>query len=176
MLFFIDEKGLLRCRGRLVNAPLPVETISPILFDRDHSLTKLIIMDIHYNCNNFVSRDTQTYISNLKINWHFNLPPWHGGFFERLVRSTKELLRKHLRSTKLSFEEMQTVLYEIECILNNLPLTYEYSTEFESCLSPNHMLFGRRLNLYSNSTTLKSHEELNLAHHSTKISQIIEHF
>lgn len=318
VMFFIDEKGLLRCRGRLVNAPLPVETISPILLDRDHSLTKLIIMDIHcklkhisqkqtltefrqsywtksarslvrillhqcllckrlksqpfrypeippplpgyrlsdarafaavgidnfgplyvkniynnvnerpvmnkawvtlYTCassralvldlvprpdsssfissfrrfisrrgcpdhiisdngSNFVSRDTQTYISNLKINWHFNLPlaPWNGGFFERLVRSAKELLRKDLRSTKLSFEEMQTVLYEIECILNNRPLTYEYPTEFESCLSPNHMLFGRRLNLSSNSTTLKSHEELNLAHHSTKISQIIEHF
>ncbi|XP_057302740.1 uncharacterized protein LOC130636906 [Hydractinia symbiolongicarpus] len=213
VMFFIEEKGLLRCRGRLVNAPLPVETISPILIDRDHSLTKLIIMDIHwyrlsvarafaavgidnfgplyvkniynnanerpvmnkmwltwYTCassralvldlvprpdsssfissfrrfiwrrgcpdhiiadngSNFVLRDTQTYISNLKINWHFNLPlgPWHEGFFERLVRSTKKLLRKDLRSTKLSFEEMQTVLYEIEyltCLLIQPPLNH----------------------------------------------------
>ena len=41
----IDEKGLLRCTGRL--APLPYETRSPILLDPSHPLTKLIILNIH---------------------------------------------------------------------------------------------------------------------------------
>ena len=43
----IDEKGLIRCTGRLSLAPLPHETRSPILLDPHHPLTKLIILNIH---------------------------------------------------------------------------------------------------------------------------------
>ena len=43
----IDEKGLIRCTGRLSLAPLPYETRSPILLDPSHPLTKLIILNIH---------------------------------------------------------------------------------------------------------------------------------
>ena len=50
-----------------------------------------------------------------------------GEFFERLVRSTKILLRKELGNLKLSYEQLQTVLLEIETILNNWPLTYYYA-------------------------------------------------
>ena len=41
---------------------------------------------------------------------------------------------------------MQTVLQEIETIVNNRPLTYVYTTELETCITPNH-LFGRTLSL-----------------------------
>ena len=41
-----DEKGLIRCVGRLSLAPLPYETRSPILLDPSHPITKLIIMII----------------------------------------------------------------------------------------------------------------------------------
>ncbi|XP_057305440.1 uncharacterized protein LOC130642371 [Hydractinia symbiolongicarpus] len=47
-------------KGRLVNAPLPVETISPILLIQDHSLTKIIIMDIHCKLKH-ISQKTNTY-------------------------------------------------------------------------------------------------------------------
>ena len=48
------------------------------------------------NGKNFVSKSSQNFISNLNVRWHFNLPLalWHGGFFERLVRSVKDLLQK----------------------------------------------------------------------------------
>ena len=84
-------------------------------------------------------------VNNLGVEWHVNLPmaPWHGGFFERLVRSVKELLSKELKCYRLSYEELQTVLFEIECILNNRPITYYYSTDIEPCLTPNHLLYGR---------------------------------
>ena len=41
--------------------------------------------------SNFNARNTKTFVNNLGVTWHTNLPlaPWHGGFFERLVRSTK---------------------------------------------------------------------------------------
>ena len=53
------------------------------------------------------------------MQWHVNLPmtPWHDGFFERLGRSVKELQRKELKCYRLSYEELQTVLLEMECIL-----------------------------------------------------------
>ena len=55
------------------------------------------------------------------LEWHLNLPlaPWYGGFFERLVKSVKDLLIKDLKGSRLSYEKMQTVLSECEAILNN---------------------------------------------------------
>ncbi len=44
---FMDNDGLLRCRGRLKNISFGDCTKFPILLPRKHELTKLIIMDIH---------------------------------------------------------------------------------------------------------------------------------
>ena len=49
------------------------------------------------------------------------------------------------------FKELQIVLFEVELIVNNGPLTYVYPNTIETCLAPNH-LFGRQL-LYSPNTT-----------------------
>ena len=100
---------------------------------------------------NFVSDETQTFVHSLGVDWKVNLPlaPWHDGFFERLVRSTKVLLRKVLQGCRLDFEEMQTVLFEVEVILNNRPLTYYYEDDAEECLTPNHLLFRRQLKLFN---------------------------
>ena len=43
------------------------------------------------------------------------------------------------------FEELQTMLFEVELIVNNAPLTYVYPNTFESCLTPNYLVFGRQL-------------------------------
>ena len=50
------------------------------------------------------------------------------------------------------FEELRTVLFEVGLIIINAPLTYVYPNTIETCLTPNHLLFGRQL-LYSSSTT-----------------------
>ena len=70
-----------------------------------------------------------------------------GGFFERLVRSTKRCLKKILGSARLTYEELLMLLVETECILNSRPLTYAYSQEddVEEPLTPSHLLSGRRL-------------------------------
>ena len=62
-----------------------------------------------------------------------------------MVRSTKTLLRKTLQTAKLTYEELQTVLYEVEQIINTHPITYCYSDNEESYLTPNHLLYGRTL-------------------------------
>ena len=49
------------------------------------------------------------------------------------------------------FEELQTVLFEVELMINNAPFTYVYPNTIETCLTPNHLLLGRQL-LYSSNT------------------------
>ena len=57
----------------------------------------------------------------------------YGGFFERLVKSTKELLQKVLKGCWLNYEELQTVLLETEAILNNIPLTHYFHEDLKDC-------------------------------------------
>jgi len=69
---------------------------------------------------------------------------------------------------------MQTVLMEVEQILNNSPLTYTYPNDLESCLTPNHLLYGRNLPYQSEGS---SPVVTNFDKHSiTKITNILNHF
>lgn len=127
---------------------------------------------------NFVSLETQTFVHKLGVDWKVNLPlaPWHGGFFERMVRSTKTLLRKELQTCKLNFEELQTVLLEVENILNNRPLAYFYDDETEECLTPNHLLFGRHLRMFNPEPFEISYHPADVNVLSRKLNNILEHF
>ncbi|GFV11232.1 integrase catalytic domain-containing protein [Trichonephila clavipes] len=61
-----------------------------------------------------------------RIVWKFNPPTasrW-GGWWERLVRVIKELLRRTLGKSVLSYEELLTILCDCESIINYRPLTY----------------------------------------------------
>ena len=74
------------------------------------------------------------------------------------------------------FEELQTVLFEVELIINNAPLTYVYPNTIETCLTPNHLLFGRQL-LYSSNTTSTVVRNLTVLSSTTdKINRISNHF
>ena len=53
---------------------------------------------------------------------------------------------------KNHFEELQTVLFEVELIINNAPLTYVYPNTIEICLTPNHFLFSEKLLYFSDTT------------------------
>ena len=48
------------------------------------------------------------------------------------------------------FEELQTVLFEVELIFDNKPLSYVYPNTIETCSTPNQFLFGRQLLCSSN--------------------------
>ncbi|XP_066910906.1 uncharacterized protein [Clytia hemisphaerica] len=99
------------------------------------------------NGTNFVSETVQNFASSRNIDWKFSIEaaPWMGGFWERLVQSVKRPLRKVLSNSTLRFNELLTVLMEIEVMINNRPLTYVYP-EMEEALTPNHLIFGRRIN------------------------------
>ena len=81
---------------------------------------------------------------------HLNVDrtPWWGGFFERLIQNTKRCLRKTLRNAKLNYDELHTVLVEVEGTLNSRPLTYVSSDDPEEPLTPSHLMYGRRILYY----------------------------
>ena len=72
------------------------------------------------------------------------------------------------------FEELQTILFEVDLITNNAPLTYFYPNTIETCLTSNHSLFGRQL-LYSSNTTSTVVWNLTVLS-STTLNQISNHF
>ena len=62
-----------------------------------------------------------------------------------MVRSTKRCLRKAIGSRRLTYEELNTVLVEVEAVLNSRPITYVYENDVEEPLTPSHLFCGRRL-------------------------------
>ena len=70
--------------------------------------------------------EVQTYSSNQRIKWKFivELSPWMGGFYERLIGVTKRALKKSIGRISLARSQLETVLVEIEAIINTRPLLY----------------------------------------------------
>ncbi|XP_049871359.1 uncharacterized protein LOC126370525 isoform X1 [Pectinophora gossypiella] len=93
----------------------------------------------------------QDFSSEKGINFHF-IPcysPVFGGLWEAAVKSTKFHLKRVVQRSLLTFEQLITVLYEIEAILNSrplLPLSNDI-TDY-SYLTPGHFLIGTALNSY----------------------------
>ena len=89
---------------------------------------------------------TKEFIDDNNIIWLFYLEksPWWGGFIERMVGSVKSVLRKILYRTFLSYDEMTTLLKEIESVINSRPITYIYNDDVEEPLTPSHLLIGKR--------------------------------
>ena len=96
---------------------------------------------------NFTRRCARKFVRDLEVGYKFNLArtPWWGGVFGRMVRCTKAYLKKILGSARLAYEELLTVLIEVEGVLNSRPLTYVYSDEIEEPLTPSHLMIRRRL-------------------------------
>ena len=61
------------------------------------------------------------------------------------MKQVKSCLKKTLGRSKLSFDELTTILVEVEAVLNSRPLTYLYSDDVEEPLTPSHLVIGRRL-------------------------------
>ena len=82
-----------------------------------------------------------------QIKWSF-IPehsPHFGGIWEAAVKSAKYHLKHILGDHKLTFEELSTVLCQIEACLNSRPLVplVTPNTEGIDCLTPGHFLVGR---------------------------------
>lgn len=80
--------------------------------------------------------------------WHFIPPssPQFGGLWEAGVKSIKFHLKRSIGNSKLTYEELTTLLVQIEACLNSRPLTPMSSDPADlSVLTPGHFLTGDAL-------------------------------
>ena len=68
------------------------------------------------------------------------------------------------------------LLFEVELIINNAPLTYVYPNSIETCLTPNDLLFGRQLLYSSNKTSTVVRNLTILSSTIDKINRISNRF
>ena len=90
----------------------------------------------------FELQEVVEFMNDKGIKWDFNLPkaPWWGGFFEHLVKCTKQCIKKILGNARLSFDEMHTIITEIQAILNSHPLTYIDVEDIDEALTASHLM------------------------------------
>ncbi len=97
---------------------------------------------------------TQNFLTNHQVSWEFIIEkaPWWGGFWERMVQLLKRSLKKAIGRSSLNFEELRTLVVEIESTINNRPITYVYDDQngVSYALSPSDMIYGRRIPPTSN--------------------------
>lgn len=111
------------------------------------------------------------------IKWKFIPPraPHFGGLWEAAVRSMKYHLIRVLGTAAASYEDLTTLLTEIEACLNSRPLTElsADSTDLEA-LTPGHFLTGSHLK-YISEIDLKDIPE-NRLNHWRVMQQRLQHF
>ncbi|KRX47169.1 hypothetical protein T06_15836, partial [Trichinella sp. T6] len=179
---YLDERGVLRAGGRLVNSDLPASMQHPAVLPGNHEPTRGLIRRCHQRqlhagveqtlacavhlelvpqmttarraATEFCQLWQSIYMDRVqrelvghRIHWKF-IPDralWMGGYWERLVRSVKESLRKVLGQALLDDCELQTILCEAEACLNARPLTFVNDGPGDpQPLSPFQLLTGRQ--------------------------------
>jgi hypothetical protein len=81
------------------------------------------------------------------IDWRYIAEgaPWWGGFWERLVGSTKRLTKKIVGKARLTVKELETSLCKVEAVINSRPITFQYDDHREPRpLTPNDLLIGSK--------------------------------
>lgn len=129
-----------------------------------------------YKLNRSQSHQTQVMSYALQNNIRFHFIPSHsvfGSLWEASVKSTKHHLKRTIGNTILTYEEMYTVLTQIEAILNSRPLLpLSSNCEDFAYLTPGHFLTGRPLMAYpENDISNTPTSRLRLWNVTTKICQ-----
>ncbi|UYV79361.1 hypothetical protein LAZ67_17002296, partial [Cordylochernes scorpioides] len=93
----------------------------------------------------FNAANIQDFSAIESINWHFIPPsaPNFGGLWEAGIKSVKTILSKTMKSRLLNYEELLTLLAQIEACLNSRPLTFVSNDPNDlTALTPGHFLIG----------------------------------
>ncbi|XP_039760333.1 uncharacterized protein LOC120633963 [Pararge aegeria] len=112
-----------------------------------------------------------------RITWKFICPnsPHFGGSWESMIKVTKTILFKVIGQQLLSYEELCTVLIQVECLLNSRPLTILSSDPAEpSALTPSHFLHTAPL--FSLPAPDVNPDKINLVDRYSLIDKMVQSF
>ena len=105
------------------------------------------------------SQDVLGHLANNRVTWTFIMEraPWWGGFWERLIKLIKRCLKKIVGRSTLTLEELDTVLIEIEAVINARPITCVYDDEesVSYLLTPSQLINGRQITPMPNNEHFK---------------------
>lgn len=96
------------------------------------------------------SKEVVTALIKDGTQWHFIPPhaPHFGGLWEAGVKSTKHHLKRILGETRIQHQPFNTMLTQIEAVLNSRPLCpLTADPDDLQVLTPGHFLIGRPLNV-----------------------------
>ena len=94
-----------------------------------------------------------SYLMNNNIQWKFITPraPWQGGAWERMIGLTKTCMKKVIGKALLTRQELDVLLTQIECVLNDRPITYvSNDLNYVYPLTPAHLMYGFKLREFPN--------------------------
>ena len=125
------------------------------------------------------SPEVWRYLTNNRITWNFIVEkaPWWGGYWEKLVRSIKPPIKKVIGRSTVNYNEMCTLLTEVEAVINARPLTFMTTkSQFLYPLTPSDLIYGRRITGNPNSQhyeTMSTYNSLTkrFKHHRHLLSQ-----
>jgi len=96
----------------------------------------------------FSSPSLTSTLSKLGTEWRFipKRATWFGGFWERLIGLTKLTLKKVLGRAFTTLNSLQTIIVEIEAILNDCSLTYvPTDANNPGPITLAHLQYGRKM-------------------------------
>lgn len=132
---------------------------------------------LHYRNKKSLPDDLQNALSGFGTNWHFIPPasPNFGGLWEAGVKSAKYHLKRIMNDRLLNFEELTTLLCQIESCLNSRPLAPLSSDPSNiDALTPAHFLIGEPTNCIQEESLLD-----NTINHLTRwkcVEKLKQHF
>ena len=100
---------------------------------------------------NETRESVKNFATSCQITWKFIPPrsPHHGGIWEAAIKSTKYHLLRIMGNSVFTFEELSTILAQIEAVLNSRPIGAMSNDPNDlSFLTPGHFLIGKNLTSY----------------------------
>ncbi|XP_065356116.1 uncharacterized protein LOC135950508 [Calliphora vicina] len=102
--------------------------------------------------------------------------PHFGGLWESAVKSTKTILVKNMSNAGVTYEELQTILVEVEAILNSRPIAPRSDDPNDGeALTPGHMLIGSSL-LALPDENLENHKTISYLKHWQMVTYLKQQF
>ena len=109
----------------------------------------------------YTADETQKFMASRFVKSQFTLDsaPWQGGLWERIIACVKRCIKKVIGVKTVSYVELQTVVAEVEQIMNNRPIGADFEDDREDIITPNHLINGRRLETFSKSASTEINVE-----------------